>query len=140
MKSVILFVLLFSSGTIPRTAPQDLKILVTDLRGSEGHVLISIFNNAKGFPSDTPLSFRKEKVNIENGKAEWVVKDLPAGTYAIVILHDENDNLKLDKRLGIPKEGYGFSNNVRGAMGPPSFAKASFNFSESTEISIRTRY
>lgn len=48
---------------------------------------------------------------------------LPSGRYAVIVFHDENDNGLLDTDfLGIPTEGYGFSNNAMGVFGPPSFA------------------
>lgn len=49
---------------------------------------------------------------------------LPSGSYAVALFHDENGNGKLDKRFGIPLEGFGFSNNPRILFGPPSFATA----------------
>ena len=35
------------------------------------------------------------------------------------LLHDENENSKLDTMLKIPKEGFGFSRNPAIRMGPP---------------------
>ncbi len=49
---------------------------------------------------------------------------LPSGTYALALIHDENGNGKLDTMMGIPKEGFGFSNNPAIRFGPPSFASA----------------
>jgi uncharacterized protein (DUF2141 family) len=54
-----------------------------------------------------------------------VLTNLDPGQYAIILFHDENGNGKLDKNaLGVPTEPYGFSNNVRGFLGPPSFEEA----------------
>lgn len=50
--------------------------------------------------------------------------DLPPGSYAVALFHDENDNGRLDKRFGIPTEGFGFSNNPHLWFGPPSFKAA----------------
>ena len=53
--------------------------------------------------------------------------EIPAGIYAIGYYIDANENQKLDTNfIGVPKEEYGFSNNARGAFGPPSFESASF--------------
>ena len=53
--------------------------------------------------------------------------EIPAGTYAVGYYVDVNENEKLDTNFfGIPKEEYGFSNNVRGKFGPPTFESASF--------------
>ena len=50
--------------------------------------------------------------------------DLPSGTYALALIHDENGNGKLDTMMGIPKEGFGFSKNPAIRFGPPSFKSA----------------
>jgi uncharacterized protein (DUF2141 family) len=56
-----------------------------------------------------------------------VFADLPAGFYAVSVFHDENMNEKLDKNfMGVPKEGYGASNNPKKKMGPPNFDEAKF--------------
>ena len=49
---------------------------------------------------------------------------LPSGTYALALIHDENGNGKLDTVLGIPREGFGFTNNPAIRFGPPSFKSA----------------
>jgi uncharacterized protein (DUF2141 family) len=44
------------------------------------------------------------------------------GTYALVIYHDENANQSFDRTgIGLPAEGYGFSNNPPTLVGLPSF-------------------
>ena len=50
--------------------------------------------------------------------------NLPSGTYALALVHDENGNGKLDTMMGIPKEGFGFSKNPPIRFGPPSFKSA----------------
>jgi uncharacterized protein (DUF2141 family) len=53
------------------------------------------------------------------------VPDVPAGSWAVMAYHDENDNQKLDRNeLGIPSEGYGFSNGANAKYGPPQFKQA----------------
>lgn len=120
-----------------------LQVELTGLRSNKGHVLASLYNSHQGYPNDPSKAFRKQKVLISNKKAKLTFSSIPAGTYALAILHDENDDLKMNTNwLGLPKEGYGFSNNVMGTFGPPSFTKASFHYNGLTEskIVIRTRY
>ena len=71
-----------------------------------------------------------------------MVQGLQPGRYAIAVHHDENDNKEMDLGLlGIPKEGYGFSNNARVIFGPPVFDAASFDVaSEKTEIVLNLNY
>ena len=51
---------------------------------------------------------------------------LAPGDYALLLLHDANRNGKLDKRFGIPWEGFGFSNNPPIRFGPPSARDVTF--------------
>ena len=56
-----------------------------------------------------------------------MIDDLEEGTYAFVILHDENKNGKTDtNRIGMPKEGIAVSNNAKGSFGPPAYEDAKF--------------
>lgn len=121
----------------------SLTINITNLHNNNGHVLLSLFKDGKGFPDDADKAYRKVKLSIANKTSSVSFPGLPSGTYAIAILHDENDDQKMNTNmLGIPKEGYGFSNNAMGLFGPPSFSKASFNYSsgEARTVSIRTKY
>ena len=73
---------------------------------------------------------------IEPGTVTYRYEVAP-GTYAIGIFHDANLNNRLDNYFfGVPREQYGFSNNARGFMGPPSFDDAAFKVEGKTEISI----
>lgn len=70
---------------------------------------------------------------------------LKAGTYAIRYFHDENENGELDTgTFGIPTEGYGFSNDARGFMGPPSFDDQLddqlFELNGNKSITLATKY
>jgi uncharacterized protein (DUF2141 family) len=83
------------------------------------------------------------QLEIKDNVALVSFSGLPAGNYAVVILHDENDDHKMNTNFfGIPKEGCGFSNNVMGTFGPPSFSRASFSFTgnSETQITIVARY
>ncbi|MBM3417172.1 MAG: DUF2141 domain-containing protein [Bacteroidetes bacterium] len=122
---------------------QGIKLTITHLRNEKGFVLVSLFKDGAGYPDDAEKAFRREKLAIYNKKAVILFPDLPAGNYAISILQDENNDQRMNKNaLGVPKEGYGFSNNVAGAFGPPSFRRASFKHAAGalTQLSIRIRY
>lgn len=116
-------------------------IEVTNLRSNKGFVLVSLYNNAKAFPDDASKAVGKTKAVITGGRAVAVFDNVPAGKYAAAILHDENANLKMDfTGIGIPKEGYGFSNDAKGFLGPPSFSRAAFMVEGEKKILIRVVY
>ncbi len=68
--------------------------------------------------------------------------DVEPGEYAIALLHDENDNGKADRVLGMmPKEGFGFSRDAKVRMGPPKFDDAVFEHGEDAQsLTIKMRY
>ena len=72
---------------------------------------------------------------------ELMIEDLKAGTYAVAVFQDLNDDGILNKgAFGVPVEPYGFSNSVRGKLGPPSFDAASFSVTqESNDLDIRVK-
>jgi uncharacterized protein (DUF2141 family) len=114
----------------------ELTITVKDVRNTAGSVFIALYDSDNSYLK-IKLATVQMKSKATKGDVRFVVRDLPAGRYALAAFHDENDNGKLDKNwLGIPTEGYGFSNDVRGAVGPPKFAQAAFDLAKNTDKSI----
>ena len=141
---LLLLLLLFASFTvISRVTENKLSLSITDLRNNKGHVLISVYKDGVGYPEELDKAVRRATLTIINIKATVSFAGLASGNYAIAILHDENDDGKMNTNfLGLPKEGYGFSNNVMGTFGPPTFSKASFqyNANQIKSIVINTKY
>lgn len=122
---------------------EKFKITVTvpNARNDKGTILISLFGQAEGFPGDASRAFARKSIPIGNGRATVVFDDVPAGTWAIGILHDENGNLKMDRYgIGIPKEGVGASNNKKILAGPPKFKGASFEVKSDVSKEITLKY
>lgn len=135
------FLFIFSSFHL--STDTGLKVTITNLRNNKGHVLISLFKDGVGYPDKPEKAFRKIKTTISNKAAAFDFAALPSGNYAIAILHDENDDQKMNTNFfGLPKEGYGFSNNVMGTFGPPGYSRAKFSYITNTSaaVSIKARY
>ena len=108
-------------------AATTLTVNVTGFKNSEGMCVVWLFNRADGFPNDPTKLLRRATVPVRGKTSQAVFANLPAGTYAVSVIHDENNNKRLDTNcIGIPKEPYGTSRGVRGVTGPPKFAPASF--------------
>ena len=111
MKRVIgaLIVLgLFSSVAL--ADGKRITVNVVGLHSNAGTVRCALFKSADGFPSAIEKAVAKTDSKIADHKATCSFDGEPAGTYAIGLIHDENDNGKLEKNfLGIPKEGIGSS-------------------------------
>ena len=120
----------FPSLTAQTKDTGTLTVCVTGARNTKGKIGVTLFQNAQGFPDDPSKAIRQESVEIDpkTMSAQVTFKDLSQGTFAISVLHDENSNGKMDKNLvGIPKEGYGASNNPKKKRRAPTFDEAKFS-------------
>lgn len=81
-------------------------------------------------------------IKIRKAQARCDFEDIPPGTYAMAVVHDENMNGKLDTNwLGIPTEGYGFSNNAKAVLSAPPFSDASFPYDgQSIDLTMTLHY
>jgi uncharacterized protein (DUF2141 family) len=124
------------------TGTATLIVHVTGTRNAKGRIRAALYNGADGFPNDASKAVQKQSADIDpqTSSAQIVFTNVPDGVYAVSVFHDENMNQKLDKNfVGVPKEGYGASNNPKKKMGPPNFAETKFQVSgtqQSLEIKL----
>jgi uncharacterized protein (DUF2141 family) len=125
----------------PSVDPCIIHVIVHNLRSDRGTVVVSLFNNADGFPK-MDRAYKVSTVKIVNRTAVAEFDTLPSGVYGIAVFHDENANGKMDTNFfGIPKEGVGASNGAKGHFGPPKFSDAAFRLdSKSKNIDITVTY
>jgi len=115
--TALLYILPASAG--------DLEITIQGLRNSDGMMRLALFDKPEEFPRGQDI--RDHDIAAKSGDVVVVFKDLKPGLYALAIHHDENTNKSMDTNfIGLPQEGYGFSNNARVFFGPPSFEAAAF--------------
>ncbi|HWA37410.1 MAG TPA: DUF2141 domain-containing protein [Burkholderiales bacterium] len=120
-----------------------IRIRILDVRSSMGTVACALFESSAGFPTEYLSSATNVMViKVRKAQALCTFEDIPPGRYAIAVVHDENMNGKLDtSRFGTPTEGYGFSNDARALLGPPSFSAASFPYDGRTlDMTVSLRY
>ena len=120
-----------------------IHVTVLNIRNSAGNVSCALFDSEVGFPIEfLRYATNLMSVKIRDAHARFDFLDIPPGTYALAVIHDENMNGKLDTNwLGIPTEGYGFSKDVKGVLGPPLFSAASFPYdSQDMELTISLHY
>lgn len=107
---------------------KNITVNVSNISSNEGNVSIALYDSESNFLKK-PL--QGQRVNIENNTCTVTFKNVPEGTYAISLYHDENGNGKMDTNfMHIPKEDYGCSNNARGFMGPPKWEDAKFELKQ----------
>jgi uncharacterized protein (DUF2141 family) len=103
----------------------SLVIHVTGFRNTKGLLGAELFTSSNGWPEDVDKSFRHQSFPIEGDHATARFDHVPAGRYGVVVLHDENENKKLDRNIfDVPKEGFGFANNPRVFLAAPPIEKA----------------
>jgi uncharacterized protein (DUF2141 family) len=127
MKSMFLLGIMLCVAT-SMFAQERLHVEVVNIKNDSGSIRVGLFDNEKDFLKKTVVG---ESVLANGEKVNVVIENIPAGEYAISVIHDENDNEELDVNfLGIPKEGFGFGNDAKGSFGPPSFEKAKVKIGE----------
>lgn len=110
----------------------SINLEITGFDSNEGTVKIALFNSYESY-TKTGKTFKTADVKIVGNKAKVSFENIPYGEYAVTLFHDENDNNEFDTGLfGIPTEGYAFSNNATGIMGPASYEDAKFNLNQET--------
>ncbi|MCU1313311.1 MAG: hypothetical protein JWM54_1068 [Acidobacteriaceae bacterium] len=112
-----------SSSAVAGTC--SLIIHVTGFRNTKGKLGAELFTSSAGWPEDVDKSYRHDHFPIEGDHATARFDHLPPGKYGVVVLHDENENKKLDRNLlQVPKEGFGFANNPHVFLAAPPIEKA----------------
>jgi uncharacterized protein (DUF2141 family) len=125
MKILSLFFLL---TMVESAVAQRLVVRVENIKDDKGQIGVALYNTESDFMKK---QFAGKFAPAKKEGVEVVFENLPPGEYAVSIMHDSNANGKIDTNfMGIPKEGYGFSNNVMGSFGPPSFEKAKFKLAD----------
>lgn len=137
MKNLVLSLALAFTTLFSFAQDEGITITVTvdNVTSDNGKVLMSLhtsetFMKGKGI--------KNAETTIEDGKVTVTFENVLPGEYAILALHDENDNKRMDfEDNGMPKESFGMSNNVI-AMGPPQYEDAKFKVtSEDLTLNIR---
>ena len=129
-------------AAVPLVNPSPLKdgeirVVIRGLRNDEGRVGCALFDNAEGFPRQREKAYRVLWTPIHSGSAICEFNEIPAGTYAVATLHDENSDGKMDFNwIGMPTKGYRFSNDAKATFLPPSFQAASFRYAGNEILSI----
>ncbi len=132
--SILITAVIFISNTINAQEKVSITATVENVKSNKGTVGFVLYNKATFMAK--PLQSIDAK--IVEGKSVAVFKDIEAGEYAIVCLHDANENGKMDfSPEGRPLEDYGTSNNVM-SFGPPNYEDSKFAVNDkNVKLSIK---
>ena len=115
--------ILISSILSAQSEVTTIEVEITNISNDEGQVLVGLYNSEKQWLKEI---FKGAFGKIENGKSTVQFTDVPSGTYAISVFHDEDNDGKLDTLFGIPTEDTGSSNDAPSKFGPPKWSVAQF--------------
>jgi uncharacterized protein (DUF2141 family) len=116
-----------------------LTVKINDISSVSGNIQMGIYNDADQFP-EIGGEYKTITLKVTASMMQYNIS-LPSGTYAIALYHDENSDGECNTNwLGIPTEGYGFSNNVEPVVSAPSFDETKVSVTENTNISIDLIY
>jgi len=139
LASIVLGSLVATQQTqTPAAGTYTLTIQVQGVDQDGGNIGVLVFNNDKGWAEDRTAALKDIVVAAHPGTVTVVVPGLAAGTYAVSIAHDVNQNHKLDKNFfGKPKEQWGLSNNPHATLKAPPFKNCTFSLTGNMEILIK---
>jgi len=143
MKTLILLLLIGLYGyPLPEShtlTSHTLTVTADNFENSNGYAKIRLFNQSEGFPAKKERIYKLIRLKVENRRVAATFLDLPAGEYAVAVLHDENNNGSHDATwYGKPTEAVGTSNNpTLGVFPQPNFKKSKFRLTANQTIHIK---
>jgi uncharacterized protein (DUF2141 family) len=134
LKNLIIIPLFLFILSTTAFSQYNLTIEISGLENSNGQIQLVLMDENENV-------IREYSEAIVENKCSINIKDIEQGIYAFKYFHDENINKELDtSRIGIPKEGYGFSNNAKGIFGPPSFKDTVFDVTRDLKVKCKPIY
>jgi uncharacterized protein (DUF2141 family) len=100
----------------------QIDINLSNIRNNEGYLYIFIYTFKNQYPYEPFKYYKVAKDKVNNGKLTARISNLKISSQcALTLIDDENNNEDLDRWLGLPTEGYGFSNNVTPLFSLPDY-------------------
>lgn len=128
--------------SLTNTYGQNTNVKISGIRSEKGQIILNVFKNSEDYEQEKV--FKKlvfEKKAVDNGSI-MINCDIEPGVYGITLIDDENKNGELNKNLiGIPKEGFGFSNFFMEKMKKPVFDDFKITIKNpNSKITIKVKY
>lgn len=144
-KHIVVIIVLFIASSFclkePPTATYTISIKVTNIRNTKGTIQFQLYKDQKSFAAETPYkTYRLSKKGVSGHTLRYKIKGLPAGSYGVALLDDENGNKKMDYGWVMPKEGFGFSDYYHTAWSKPNYHKFKFYLKDDKSVTMKVRY
>ncbi len=106
-----------------------LEVRVERIKDVKGEIGVALWNSKLGYPNHLEHAYEAEWIPVKEGESvvAAVFDTMPAGEYAVSVVHDTNENRKVDRGFfGFPKKGVDFSNDQKVVMSAPRYDKSKF--------------
>ncbi len=136
---ILLLCLSLLTGFVTTENPQ-LTIEIQNIEVLEGNIRIGVFNTSEKFLKQG-FTFKSYVIAANDTIVTIIIDDLPEGEYAFLLYHDKNSDGKLNQNLlGIPKEPFAFSNNVKPKFAKPTFEESKFLLAKDKKLQVNLGY
>jgi uncharacterized protein (DUF2141 family) len=138
IQAILLFVFISGTAILPA---QNIQLLFTGVKSTKGQIILKVYTDEKSYQEDIPykteiISKQDLVQGMKTGKL-----NLEPGVYGFALLDDENKNLKMDYNLlGMPEEGFAFSNFYLSGMKRPHFSDFQFTVSKDQKLLITMKF
>lgn len=135
------FLISVSLTNNPTEKTYNISVVISNIRNTKGRIQLDLYRGQTGYKArkgwKTALLNKK---NMIGGKILYQFTNIPAGTYGLALLDDENQNTKMDFGWIMPKEGYGFGDFYHTGWSHPHFDDFKFNLNSNKRVSMKVRY
>jgi uncharacterized protein (DUF2141 family) len=130
------------AGCLGPTSALWLSVSVEQVKSSAGFITLTLYPDDQARFLKPMGSLYVVKVPARAGVTQTCLFVPSPGSYGLALYHDANSNGKIDRNgLGIPKEGFGFSNNPRILFSAPKLKSVRLTVGAAgTQTRIRMRY
>lgn len=140
MQTLLIFFIFFAC--IHQLKAQDVEVTISNIRSGKGDIRIGVFKDQKSFDDEKAYkNFVFPKQNIQGGTLK-ISFQIEPGIYGLAVLDDENSDGKMNYNfLGMPREGFGFSNYDADGFSKPKFNDFKFQVKQGKNfVHIKMRY
>ena len=136
----VTFGVLICFASIAYAQSGTINVEILEIKEIKGQIAIALYNKSGDFLKPGK-AYKGVFLKVVKKRVTYTFSNVQNGDYAIAIFHDINNNGEHDKNfLGLPKEGYGFSNGATATFGAPGFDKAAFRLSGTHTVKIKMKY
>lgn len=125
---------------IGQTDAQHIEASITGIRSKNGQIVLSVYKDDESFQKEKPMLVKKYKKTMAPDGSMTIHIQLEKGVYGIAFLDDENNDSEMNYSfIGMPKEGFGFSNYEFKGMSKPKFEQFKFTLNQHQKLKLQMK-